>query len=108
MPTTQLVTVIYAAVIHLSSVIAITILMANGSVTMAAGLPILAGLFGLGAGAGAALIVPGLVAMPSGAPGQTSSSDSAAPVTNPAPLAPLVRSGGSPFVSGVSVDPPLS
>lgn len=63
---TQTATIVYGAVQHLASIAAVATLMGTGNLSEAVGAPILAGLVGIGVGAGAALIIPGVIASPSG------------------------------------------
>lgn len=63
---TQTATIVYGAVQHLASIAAIATLMGTGNLSQDVGAPILAGLVGIGVGAGAALIIPGVSAVPTG------------------------------------------
>lgn len=82
-------TIIYGAVQHLASIAAVATLMGTGHLSEAVGAPILAGLVGIGVGAGAALIIPGVTATPSGALAQPSSAGGVVPAPV-APAAPAV------------------
>lgn len=104
---TQMFTQVYAAALHVAAVAAMVVLLAMGKVTWAEGGPILAGLLGVGAGAGLALVVPG-VPLPSGtpvspqsagdatlAPVTAPSSPAAAHVPQPPPVTPVTAQTGS-------------
>lgn len=86
--------IIYGGVQHLASIAAVATLMGTGHLSEAVGAPILAGLVGIGVGAGAALIIPGVSAMPTGALAQPQSAGGAAPASSTtavAGLAPVQR-----------------
>lgn len=69
--------VLYGLANHLASIAAVATLMGTGHLSEGVGAPILAGLVGIGVGAGAALIIPGAIAAPSSDPAQPSSAGSA-------------------------------
>lgn len=58
MLTNQNTATLYAAAIHVLGLVAVVVLMALGKVTSSEGLPILAGLVGVGVGGGLALLTP--------------------------------------------------
>lgn len=62
--TIQTLTVIYAAVLHLASLVLVGVLLAIGAIPSDVGVPLFSGLAGVGVGAGGALIVPGLINSP--------------------------------------------
>lgn len=86
---TNLIATLYAMALHLLAIVALVVLISNGSIDQATGLPILAGLLGIGAGAGVALIQPGSASLPSGPPAQLPSAASATPAASSTPVAPV-------------------
>lgn len=80
---------IYAATNHFVSIAAVAVLMGTGHLSEAVGTPILAGLVGIGVGAGTALIIPGVTAQPTGAPAQPQSAGGVVSAPAIAPVAPV-------------------
>lgn len=93
---TNLLATIYAMLLHLLAIVALVVLISNGSIDQATGLPILAGLLGLGAGAGVALIQPGQPSLPSGPPAQLPTAASVTPAAPQIPAGAPVGPDGQP------------
>lgn len=79
---------LYALGSHIASIAAVATLMGTGHLTETVGAPILAGLVGIGLGAGTALIVPGASQLPSGPPGPSNGTAGAAPPQHNPPVPP--------------------